>query len=305
MTRRRGAGFTLMEMVVSIVLLGIVGTTIGAFMIPAINAHRDVERRAALVDATESALRRMSRDIRLALPNSVRITNLGNGFAIEMIPTVDGARYCTSGIANCAGAAQLLDFSGSDTDFDILGCFRNATFTGSPGSGYRLVIGDASGLVYSASGSPAVMTPSATTISLTTVTGGGATPGACGTSSGANTSNRHHVTLSAGHQFSTASSRQRVFVVQMPATYICNFSTGTLTRYAGYAIQASQPTDGSSAPLSTAPAIGRVTGDVSACSITTTTADVQSRSVLTLILALTSSGESVQLLSQVQVDNSQ
>jgi len=305
--RLRAAGFTLIELVVSIVLLGIVATTIGAFIVPAVTAHQDVERRAALVDATESALRRMSRDIRLALPNSVRITNLGNGFAIELIPTLDGGKYCISGVANCAGASQLLDFTVSDTDFDIIGCFRNSAFTGAsfPSTAFRLVIGDSSGLVYSASGSPAVVTPSGTSITLSTVNGGGSGSGTCGSSSGANTSHRHHLAISGGHRFSTASSRQRIFVVQTPVTYVCNFSNGTLKRFAGYAIQSSQPTDGSAAPLSTAPSIGQVAASVSNCSVTTTTADVQSRSVLTLTLALTNTGESVQLLSQVQLDNSQ
>jgi MSHA biogenesis protein MshO len=297
-------------MVVSIVLLGIVSITIGAFMLPAINAHRDVERRAALVDATESALRRMSRDIRLALPNSVRIVPVGSGFAIEMIPTIDGGKYCATGVANCTGTSQLLDFTASDADFDLIGCFRNAAFTGAsfPSTAFRLVIGDSTGLVYSASGSPAVVTPSGANITLSTVNGGGSGSGTCGTSSGTNTSHRHHLFIAGGgHQFSTTSARQRVFVVQTPVTYICNPSAGanTMVRYAGYAIQSSQPTNAAAAPLSTAPSIGRVAGNVSSCSVTTTTADVQSRSVLTLTLALTSSGESVQLLSQVQLDNSQ
>ncbi|HEX9395861.1 MAG TPA: type II secretion system protein [Burkholderiales bacterium] len=308
-------GFTLLEMVVSIILLGIVATTIGAFILPAVTAQQDVERRAALVDATESALRRMSRDIRLALPNSVRISNSitgGVGFAIEMIPALDGGKYCDSGVANCAGASQLLDITVSDTDFDVVGCFRNSTFTGAsfPSTAFRLVIGDSSGLVYSASGSPAVVTPSGTSITLSTVNGGGAGSGTCGTSSGTNTSYRHHLAISGGHRFSTASSRQRVFVVQtsaLPVTYICNATTGTLTRYAGYSIQSSQPTDASAAPLSTASSIGRVAGNISSsgCGITSDTPSVQSRSVVTLSIGLTSSGESVQLMSQVQLDNSQ
>ena len=124
-------GFTLIEMVVAIIVLGIVGITFGLFIVPAMNANQAVERRAALVDSAEIAVRRMARDIRIALPNSVRVSYvLGTGFAIEMIPTIDGGRYCLGSDANCAGAAQILAIGSSDTDFDILGCFHNATFTG-------------------------------------------------------------------------------------------------------------------------------------------------------------------------------
>lgn len=313
-TRRGARGFSLVEMVIAITLLGIVSVTIGAFMLPAINAHQAVERRAALIDATESALRRMSRDIRLSLPNSVRITATGTGFAIELIPTLDGGKYCDTGtpLANCAGVTQLLDFTVSDTDFDLLGCFRNVGFTGAtfPSTAYRLVIGDASGLIYSASGSPAVATPAGTSITLSTVNGGGSGSGGCGTSSGAvpPTSFRHHIAITGGHQFASQSSRQRVFIVEtaaLPVTYICDQTAQTLTRYAGYTIQASQPTNPLVPPLSVATTRGQVANSVTLCSATSTTPDVRTDGVVTLALALSSSGETVQLMHQVQVDNSQ
>ncbi len=303
-------GFTLVEMIITIALLGIIATTLGVFIVPAVTGQQALERRAALVEAAESALRRMARDIRISLPNSVRITNTGSGFALEMIPTADGGKYCATGLANCAGAAQLLDFSASDTDFDIVGCFRNAAFTGAsfPSTAFRLVIGDSSGSVYSAAGSPAVITPSGTSITLSTVNGGGSGSGACGTSSGASTTHRHHLAITGGHQFSSQSTRQRMFVVQdaaVPVTYLCDTTPQTLRRFAGYAMQAAQPTDGSSAPLSAASSIAQITGDVSACSITSTTADVQNTSIVTLSVTVSRAGESVRLMNQVQLDNSQ
>src|SRR5205085_1775989 len=169
-------GHTLLELVMVIVVLGVIGVTFGFFIVPAVNANQAVERRAALVDSGEIALRRMARDIRIALPNSVRVSyTAGTGFAIEMIPTLDGGRYCLTGDANCAGAAQVLSLGSSDTDFDILGCFRNASFTGAtfPSTAFRLVIGDSNGSVYSASGANAVVTPTTTTVTLSTVDGGG------------------------------------------------------------------------------------------------------------------------------------
>jgi MSHA biogenesis protein MshO len=256
----------------------------------------------------------MARDIRIALPNSVRVSNVGGtGFAVEMIPTVDGGRYCVSGDANCAGACPpggadaLLCIGSADTDFDILGCFHNSTFTGAtfPSTSFRLVVGDSNGSVYTASGTNAVVTPTSTSVTLTTVNGGGSGSGSCGNSSGVGpppTSYRHHVALSAGQSFPNASSSRRVFIIQTPVTYVCNISAGTLTRYYGYAISATAPTP-TSPPAGATSAL--VTDKVSDCSVSTDTATVQANGYLKLSITLANTDQTAQLSSEVQLDNSQ
>lgn len=314
---KRSAGFTLAEIVVSIVVLGIVSVSFGVFILPAITAHQDMQRRAVLVDAAESALRRMSRDIRISLPNSVRTTNTiagGSGFAIEMIPTGDGARYCTSGTADCdIAGADVLSVGSADSVFDVLGCFRNAAFIAASGTNaYRLAVNNTDSGIYTATGASAVINPVGN-VTLSIFPGTGATPTVCGSASGtANSYNRHRITLAASHTFTTASPRQRVFVVEdavAPVTYICNSTAGTLTRYAGYKSgvaysTASQPTDPAAAPLNAT--IGRlVTANISACSATSDEAAVQTSAVVTLSLELSNPGGTVQLMKQVQLDNSQ
>jgi MSHA biogenesis protein MshO len=299
---KSGRGFTLMEMVLAIIILGIVGTSFGVFIIPAVNAHLALQNRAALIDSAEIALRRMARDIRIALPNSVRVSNsVTDGFAIESIPTVDGGRYCVSGEANCTAGAQELLIASSDTDFDILGCFQSSFNTASGSTAYRLVVGDSTGALYSASGTSAVMTPSSTAITVSVSNGGGGGAGACGASSGANTTYRHHIALSAGQTFPNPSSRRRVFVIQTPVTYVCNKSAGTLTRYSGYSISATQPTP-TSPPAGGSSAL--VTDKVANCSVSTSTATVQTQGFVSLSISLTNSGETVTLFDQAQLDNS-
>lgn len=308
-------GFTFMELVVVITVLGIVSVAIGKFIVPAITAQQDVERRAALVDAAESALRRMSRDIRVALPNSLRITNViaggGSGFAIEMIPTVDGARYCTAGVANCS-TGDVLTIAVADGIFDVLGCFRHSFVTGTATSAFRLVINHTGTAVYTATTSASVLTPvQSITPSLFPNTPAGTAT--CGNaSSTADSYNRHRLTLTSNQTFPTASPRQRLFVVQdaaAPVTYLCNYTANTLTRYEGYKVgaafgAASQPNDAGAAPLSTATLRGRVADNVAFCSVTSTEAQVQGTSVVTIVLRLTSSGETIELMNQVQLDNS-
>jgi MSHA biogenesis protein MshO len=313
MSAARPAGFTLMEMVITISVLGVISVAVGAFLLPALNSYQALERRSALVESADSAIRRMSRDIRLSLPNSVRLTTtlaVGSGFALELIPTADGARYCTAGTADC-DAAGALAIGGADSVFDVLGCFRNAAFiAASGGSTYRLVVGSTDSGVYTATGASAVIAPVGA-VTLSIFPGTGATPTVCGSASAvATTFNRHRVTIAA-HTFPTASPRQRVFIVEqaaVPVTYICNFAAGTLTRYAGYTSgaglsTASQPTDGGAAPLT---GLGRlVTDKVSACAATSVEANVQTSGVVTLTLTLADSGETVTLTNQVQLDNSQ
>jgi len=302
-------GFTLMEMVITIVILGIISTSFGIFIVPAINSYNAQTQRAALVDVAEEALRRMTRDIRIAVPNSVRVTSPTGtgGFAIELVPTVDGGRYCPSvaggvtAVADCGSVAgglvpttrQVLDFTAADTEFDIVGCFQSTTFTG-----YRLVIGNTGNEIYTAAGTSAVITPTTTTISIST------DPAAttCGT-----TPSRHHVTLSAAQLFPALSPRQRLFVVDnnaAPVSYICDPTVGvqTLRRYWSYAFTAAQPT---SAPGGS-PQSALMASGVTACSISSQTGDVQNTGVVTLTVKLADgAGETVTLMHQALLDNSQ
>lgn len=290
-----------MEMVLAITIMGLIGVSFGVFIVPAVNAHQALQTRAALVDSAEIALRRMARDIRIALPNSVRVTSDASGFAVEMIPTVDGGRYCVAGDANCTAGAQELLIGSSDQHFDILGCFQSGFASASNATAYRLVIGDSTGAVYTAGGTNAVMTASGTAITVSISDGGGSGSGACGASSGAsNTSYRHHVFLNPGQSFPSASGRRRVFVIQTPVTYVCDKAAGTLKRYSGYAISATQPTP-ASPPGGTSVL---VTDKVSNCGVSTDTATVQAQGYVTLTLSLSNSGETVQLFDQVQLDNS-
>jgi MSHA biogenesis protein MshO len=77
----------------------------------------DMKRRAELVDQAEMALRRMQRDIRAALPNSIRTFDAGNG--IEMLHVVDGGRYRR--LPDNEGDGNILNFSEADASFEVLG----------------------------------------------------------------------------------------------------------------------------------------------------------------------------------------
>lgn len=289
--RRRG-GFTLLELIVTIVIAGILGGMVSMFLVKPIQGYLDLSRRAALVDAAESALRRMARDIRIALPNSVRVTNFSGsgGFALELLPIIDGGKYTTKGATD-----TKINLQGNfDQDFDNLGCFHAIP----PGSytNYRLVInnlGTAGYDAYTSTSTTGVISAPGLTITITDNVGA-----ACPTTG------TQHVFLSANHAFLDSSPYNRFFVVETPVTYLCDAASGTLTRYAGYAIRASQPTTAAVLDGLAGVTSALVADSISACSVSTTASDVRDRGLVTLNLSLSKDAETIRLIQQVQLDNS-
>lgn len=94
-----GHGFTLVELVMVIALSGLVAVMIGTVMSRPMQGFVDQSRRAELVDLAATAVNRMARDVRLAVPNSVRIGTQGE---LELLRAPAGGRYR----ANLAGGVR-------------------------------------------------------------------------------------------------------------------------------------------------------------------------------------------------------
>jgi MSHA biogenesis protein MshO len=107
-------GFTLVEMVIVIVITGIIGGMVAMFIRAPVQGYVDSARRAELTDIADTALRRMARDVRSAVPNSVRLSNC-TAPCVEFIPTKDGGRYRADTPGN------VLNFGVADGTFDVVG----------------------------------------------------------------------------------------------------------------------------------------------------------------------------------------
>jgi len=112
----RARGFTLVELVVVIMITGIMAASIAVFFVPAINAYFDTRRRAAMTDIADTALRRMARDVRRAVPNSIRTPNTQ---CFELVPTKAGGLYRREADIVNAGEDPL-DVTQPDNAFDVL-----------------------------------------------------------------------------------------------------------------------------------------------------------------------------------------
>jgi MSHA biogenesis protein MshO len=276
LNRKFQPGFTLIEMIVVMVITGILGGIVALMINGPVQGYVDSARRAEMADIGDTALSRITRDLRIALPNSVRITPVGSTYYLEFIPTTGGGRYrASSGVAG----DDILDFTQPDISFDVLGPIP--TFV----SGEYIVVDNTSTVgVYGFSNVAACPAASPYCASTNSSTGAPA------------------ITLAAAMQFPSPSPGNRFQVISTPVTYVCSPATGgvggTLARYWGYAIQAAQPVSIAAAPLSTATQALLAT-NVSACNFSLP----QGNSLVAMQLTITESGESISLYQEINVNN--
>ncbi len=116
--QRASRGFTLVEAVIAIVIVGIVGAIVAVFIRAPVLGYTESAERAAASDEADLALRRIARDLRLALPNSVRV--LPDGSAVEFLLTSTGGRYLS--IDDDVPGLPALDWDNADNrQFAVIG----------------------------------------------------------------------------------------------------------------------------------------------------------------------------------------
>ena len=283
--KSHASGFTLIELIITITITGIVVGFAALFFSGPVRGFTDQVRRAELVDAAESALRRMGRDIRRAVPNSIRVTTNGTVTALEIINTVEGVRYRAGPPPGNTNA--WLTFATDDGAFNSIGQFDAITKPFSSTTHYLAIynVGVAGADAYELSN---VITPAGTQIDIANAAEAG----------------EDNIVLTPAFQFTYPSPRQRVYLIDTPASFLCDTATGELTRYSGYSIASNQSDRDSSLELLAAGASDSIlSNNLSACTFTYTPGTAQRAALISLSLTLTKDGESITLLQQVHVDN--
>src|SRR5256885_12610462 len=266
----RQRGVTLIELIIVNSITAIIAGGVAVFISRPFESYVDSARRAELTDIADTALRRFTRDLHSALPNSIRYTCVpsscitGSTYYIEYLQTSGGGRYRAE--KDNAGLGDTLDFTLADTSFDVVGPMP--TFSG----GESIVIYNlaSSGTIANAYG--------------------GDNRGAYSSSAG------NTITLSPSKQFPYPSPGKRFSVVQYAVTYECNPTTGELRRYWNYGIAATQATP----PVT--PNNALLANNIASCSFSYTTSGSRT-GVVGLAVQVTRSGESVRLFQQVHVNN--
>jgi MSHA biogenesis protein MshO len=137
---KRSRGFTLVELILVIVLVGIVGGILTMQMRPALQSYLSVTRRANLVNQADTALRRVVTDVRLSVPNSLRLQATPLGQCMEMVPTKDGGRYRMGPDIDQPDKSAVFDPTAPKLAFDVL-----TSLASTVGKGDMIVIGNENG----------------------------------------------------------------------------------------------------------------------------------------------------------------
>jgi len=269
------AGFTLVELIVVIMIIGILGATVAVFIANPVAAYFQSINRAALTDAADLVVRRMTRELQGAVPNSARVASSNGSYFLEFVPVQAFGRYRAAASNSDPTQNDPLDFSNvNDNSFQILGPTINV-----PAGAKLAIMNMGFGNLNLYGGN-----------NVRTVTSIGS-----GLSS---------LQFTAGSAWPASSPTHRFYVFTTAVSYVCTPNangSGTITRYYGYTPQASQPTSVGAAPLSGA-SQSLVLNDLSACAFTPGTSQVDLNAIQ-VNLQLTRSGEAVTLYSQVETPN--
>lgn len=264
----RSSGFTLIELIVVLIILGIMAALTIDIILKPFRAFQDQARRAQLVAEADSAMTRMVRELRHALPNSVRVA--GGGQYLEFIPTIDGGRYRAAQDPSTAATEDILDFTQPDSSFEVVGGLQ----TGEAKAGDFVVIYN------------------------TSATGTGTSDAYKGDNRASMASVDSSITLTAAKKFPHPSlEAQRFDIVPAtgPVTFYCQ--GGALHRHTGYGFAVAQPTSFTTQ--------GALLADrVTTCQFDYAPGDNVRSGVVTMRLGLTDAeGESIALLYQAHVVN--
>jgi MSHA biogenesis protein MshO len=241
-------GFTMIEAIIVIVITGIVGAIVVAVLKWPVANYSETRIRAELTDMADLSIRRMTRELRLALPNSVRIS--ANQQTISFLLVKTGGRYMSVD-DNAIAGTSILDFTNATAlNFTVVGTMpagRETIVAGDSIVVYNLGPGFAPANAYTGGNIATVGAVAGNLITLTTNPFGLQDPGGL------------HATTA------FESPTKRFQVVSTPVMYDCNpgagFGNGTLKRYSGYPIAANEVIPPTAAGTQSA----LVTSNISAC----------------------------------------
>ena len=194
-------GFTMVELVIAIVLMGIIAVGATGFIISSVKGYSDMSRREGIAGTSRVAIDRILREVRNALPNSARTDASGN--CLEFVPILAATQYVN------------IPLNANNTNIQII------PFAEAPTLGRAAVYPITTAAVYQ-TGSPAVISPDITSAPSDLLGPGVET-----------------MTLASGHRFPAESPSKRLFVVDTPVSYC--LVGDRLYRYRNYARSAVQP----------------------------------------------------------------
>lgn len=300
--------FTLIEIIIVILLIGILSGVLFVVLQGPMTQYVQMEKRTTIVDIAETALLRMTREIRLALPNSIRVSG---STSLEFLRTLDGGRYRArpgGAVAVCPGgnppAQDVLRFSAAADCFEVFGGLVTVpSFSGGANQATCRSAGNTSDcLVIYNTGQPANCAAAADPCANAY----------CGCNmAGITDATANYIDFdingsplaSPPGNFPYRSPQQRFQIVDMPVSFVCDTVADEITRYADYDISGTQPV--SSGDFATALENNLLVNQVSSCSFNYAAGSATRAGLVTISLTIRDDdlNQEVTLLQQAHVDN--
>lgn len=325
---RRQAGFSLFELVLTIMLMGLMAATVSVFISGPILSYIETANRAELVSLAGQSLTQMERDVKASVPNSVRIAR--GGTILEVLRTQAAIPYKVgaSGVPDGLSVAGGFQQAGGQQFFRVQGKFLDKVYGQHPqwqavvfhqprydqqdfnrpenglnaygeGRSFQMTVFGRDGQPRNVPYFGHVISPKGVNVVpgdqpfLLGLTGEGWQPD--GT--------QDIVALRVPHSFSAHSPNNMLYLVDSPVTYHCDLAAGTLTKYWDYPIQAQQPDPRYSSRMPAGARSALVANRITNCQFSFE-AQGADMTLVNLNLQLTTSrGESVTLHQQVHVRN--
>ncbi|MES2090083.1 MAG: hypothetical protein V4532_08920 [Pseudomonadota bacterium] len=249
-------------MIISLTLIGILATAAVPMLRMPITAYMESSARAKLAADLDRVNSKLTLDFALALPNSVRVKQVGANYLIEYLEVRAKGRYRSAASGNptqtclatpsCGGSPDALEFGAAPA------CTETCFVTLGPLVG-SAVVPNSDMVVVNPTNTPGITGdpyanngPGVRAIRSTLLTNAAFAT--------ANFDNGRRITM-APQDFPAGPASKRFYVISTPVTYECNPTTRRLTKYWNYGIAPVQPTAFvgiQSAPLAT---------NVAACTI--------------------------------------
>lgn len=203
-TQRQNKGFSLLELIIVVVILGIMAVSLGGLSKNTVFSYIDAKDRNRLSQSGKWVIERISREIREALPQSIRTGSSGSFHCLEFL-SIENA----STSINLPASGAVSSFNA--VSYDLVGSSSNLVAI--------MPINNSS--VYNLAGG-SLANVSSVTASLSEA-------------------NQAVVTLSSATNFARRSPQNRFYLLGSPISFCLDDSNGEMYRYQGYTLSASQP----------------------------------------------------------------
>lgn len=113
-------GFTLVELVTVIIVLGVVSVGISGFIRTGVEIYSDATERDQLLSDSRFIVERINRELRMAIPNSVRVTANSSGSiqCVEFVPSVWVSFYTSlSVVPDTSATATIVEYANNPVGF--------------------------------------------------------------------------------------------------------------------------------------------------------------------------------------------